>query len=66
MRSNENIENPKQMILFCISISLILEILSPANFLRIVLRIFQIIREEIIVETFKTANTLIVSLLYFV
>lgn len=31
MRSNENIENPKQMILFCISISLILEILSPAN-----------------------------------
>jgi len=52
--------------LFCISISLILEILSPANFLRIVLRIFQIIREEIIVETFKTANTLIVSLLYFV
>lgn len=54
MRSNENIENPKQMILFCISISLILEILSPANFLRIVLRIFQIIREEIIVKTFKT------------
>lgn len=31
MRSNENIENPKEMILFCISISLILEILSPAN-----------------------------------
>jgi hypothetical protein len=61
------------MILFFMSISLILEILSPANIssnqwikLRFVLRIFHIIREEIIVKTFKTANTLIVPLLDFV